>query len=712
MTSEPVRSQREAIAIAIVVALPALLSAMALLPELTVPVPSNNDDATHFLLIKRASEVIAGGGNPLDFWVSNLELGMPWFEYYQPLPALAVAVLHRFFFGAIDVLTLFNAARYLLLVLFPATVFWSMRRMGASLPAAGVAAAAATLISGNFRYGFEYESYTWRGFGMFTQLCAMHLSFIAIALLDRALRTGRGMVVAAIVLALLAMTHLIYIYMMVFTAVLLTVRAVRSRRQFIVPFVRLAAMGAPALALSAWLWLPFLTTKAFLGISPYLQREKYDSYGAPTVLGWLAGGDLLDHDRLPVLTLFLAIGLVAAAVTRSALARTVVGGLILWLVLYSGRPTLGGLVDLLPLHEGLLMHRFIGSVDIFALMLIGLGGGWLWDLVHRSSHAQRLVLAAPLMLILLTPAIFERASFHGLSASWMRTTLDAIHADADAAQVIAYLHEHAEGRVFAGLRSGWGKTMDFSIPFNSVRFSDVLMFEGFDLVAAPNSSLTLNADLVWDLDDARADQRELLDVRYEVRPAGLAAPAFLQRVFSTAKYVVYRAPSPSNAVYASFARTFAVTTQTALFALNRPWFNGGLPGQRIFNRYDYPARFDGAGEVVQGCADGQITFEKQQPGRIEVVATCATGGTLVFKTSYHPGWQVTVDDRRADSYMTSPSFIGVDVAPGRHRVVAEYHASPLKVPLALVAAILGGVLWRFRERIDEELNRVLLFHVV
>ena len=87
--------RRELVALAVLVLVPSLITAYALLPELTIPVPSNNDDATHYLLIKNASDVIARGGNVSDFWVPQLEMGMPWFLYYQPLPAIVVAVIHR-----------------------------------------------------------------------------------------------------------------------------------------------------------------------------------------------------------------------------------------------------------------------------------------------------------------------------------------------------------------------------------------------------------------------------------------------------------------------------------------------------------------------------------------------------------------------------------------------------------------------------------------
>src|SRR5205814_1723143 len=248
--------------------------------------------------------------NVLDHWVPQLELGFPWFIYYQPLPALVVVLVHRALFGLFDLLTVFNAVRYVLLVGFPLTVFWSLRRMGVAAAGAAMAAAAAPLLSGDFRYGFDYDSYIWRGFGMYTQLAAMHLSFVTVAIAWSSLRSKKrsGIVWLALALAALVLTHLIYAYMMAITLGVIALVGAESRADIPRRLARLALAGVPAALLSAWLWLPFIAQPAFLGASPYLQTEKYDSYGAAAIVGWLVTGDLMDHGRLPVITALMALG--------------------------------------------------------------------------------------------------------------------------------------------------------------------------------------------------------------------------------------------------------------------------------------------------------------------------------------------------------------------------------------------------------------------
>ncbi len=171
-----------------------LFNGIALLPEVAYQVPDVNDDAEHVLFIQQASDAWASGQDPLDFWVPQVELGFPQFLYYQSLPHLLVVALGRLTFGLISLRTLFDLVRYLLLVGFPLTVFWSMRRLGFSAVAAAIGAAAGSLISGDNRYGFEYDSYVWRGLGVYTQIFGMHLSFIGLAALHRVATRGSAVI--------------------------------------------------------------------------------------------------------------------------------------------------------------------------------------------------------------------------------------------------------------------------------------------------------------------------------------------------------------------------------------------------------------------------------------------------------------------------------------------------------------------------------------
>src|SRR5688500_4719106 len=197
------------------------MNAVALVPEIAIPVPNVNDGAQHIAFVRRAADAWSRGENLVDHWVPQFELGVPQFLDYQHLPHVAVVFLGRLTGDAVDLRTLFDLVRYALLLGFPLTVFWSMRTMGFTSVASAIAAAASSLLSGDHRYGFEYDSYVWRGFGMFTQLFAMHLSFLALATLHRVANAGTGIVASALACSALALSHLLYAYMFALTALIL-----------------------------------------------------------------------------------------------------------------------------------------------------------------------------------------------------------------------------------------------------------------------------------------------------------------------------------------------------------------------------------------------------------------------------------------------------------------------------------------------------------
>ena len=695
--------------LAFLVLVPIVFNAIVLLPEIALPVPSLNDDAVHYLLIQRASEALAHGENVFDHWLPDLELGFPFFFYYQHLPHLFVVALHRALFQQVDLLTLFNVVRYLLLVGFPLTVYWSMRRLEFSAVAAAAGAAAASLFSSNHRYGFEYDSYVWRGLGVYTQLWAMHLYFIVLANLQRVIARGRGTFAAVLSCSLLGLAHLLYSYMLALTALTLLLYGI-SRANWRARVARLALVGGLTAVVCSYMWLPYVAHSAFFGWSPYLQSWKYDSFGAGEIVKWLANGDLLDYDRLPVLTVLLALGLAAALQRRDPPARLALALFFVWLFLYFGRPTWGRLLNILPLHDGLLLHRFIGSLDVAAILLIGVGGEWFYKNVEflifnfkfktqNSKFITQSVLAVALLVVFLVPALRERRQFYSLNKQWIERTRDALAADADGRAIIAAVKALPPGRVYAGLRANWGK----DLTFGDLHFYDLLTFNRLAAVSPPYSDMSLNADMIWHFDDRSAAHYDLFNVKYVVAPRGWPAAEFLKPVKQTPRYTLYRADGTGYADFVTVAGRRSPASQTALFLLNLDWFQGSGPAQKRAVRYDYPAARGAApmNDNRAACAGGKITERSVLSGRIDFDAECATAATVAIKTTFHPNWRVTVDGSETPIFMLSPSFIGLELPAGSHRITAEYRGSPIKPPLLILGACALAALFVFRRRLDQ-----------
>jgi len=674
------------------------MNAVALVPEVTIAVPNVNDDAQHIAFVRRAADGWSRGENVIDLWVPEFELGVPQFLDYQHLPHVAVAALGRLTFGALDLRTLFDLVRYLVLIAFPLTVFWSMRTMGFTSVASAIAAAASSLLSGNHRYGFEYDSYVWRGFGVFTQLFAMHLSFVALATLHRVANRGTGIAAAALASSALVLSHLLYAYILAITAVVLLLFGI-TRANAAARVGRFVVVGAVTAVATSYMWLPFFMQSAYVNITPYLDPAKYDSYGAGPILSWLLSGDLLDHGRLPVLTLLLGAGVIGAVVTRARLALLALILFGLWLVLYFGRPTLGVLIDLLPLHDSLFLHRFVGGVDIFAILLMGTGGAWLWGLLGVSTSRRRLILLGVTSLVFFAPALAERWSYYAQNADWMGQTQAAIDGDADARTILDALGRQPQGRVYAGLRSNWGQTLDFGIPFNSVRFYNLLAHHELDAVAPPNQSLSLNADLLWEFNDQDLSHYRLFNVDYVIAPRTVTFPRELRVLASTSKYVLYAAPGRGYAEYAAITHSEPASTQQQLFTKELAWLRSGEPARWTFTRYDYHGAATPTDESfpIPDCPLGRVAYERVQPARFEVLERCDAASAMVVKVTYHPNWHVTLDGAEVRTFMASPSYLAFDLPAGEHFIVAEYRSTPIKAPLLA----LGGLVLAATVAVDQ-----------
>jgi uncharacterized membrane protein YfhO len=73
---------------------------------------------------------------------------------------------------------------------------------------------------------------------------------------------------------------------------------------------------------------------------------------------------------------------------------------------------------------------------------------------------------------------------------------------------------------------------------------------------------------------------------------------------------------------------------------------------------------------------------------------------VLLKTSFDPRWRVTVDGNPAEPQMIAPSFVGVTVPSGRHRVTFTYEPFPrYDVLLLLGAAALLGLAYADRRRL-------------
>ena len=193
--------------------------------------------------------------------------------------------------------------------------------------------------------GYEQHAYVWTGFGVWTQLWASWTLPLAWGFSWRAIRDGRGYLRAVLLTALTVALHFETGYL---ALSVLLVWPLVAGRPLVARLRRAAVLLGGSLLASAWVIVPLLAQRRWAAVNEPLQGTGLvNGYGARRVLDWLVSGQLLDHGRLPVVTVFAALGFGLAwlAWSSDADARALLVALAVCLLLAFGRTTFGSLVD-------------------------------------------------------------------------------------------------------------------------------------------------------------------------------------------------------------------------------------------------------------------------------------------------------------------------------------------------------------------------------
>ena len=695
-----------------------LVPLFGLLAELLYLTPDLNDGAFHLGVARNTIAAIEEGANPLDFWVPTWLSGFPLFRYYQPGPYLLLALLHLLSGGALPLLLLYRAVTILALSLFPPANYLALRWLGLRRDTACWSAFLSCLIAAHASYGIEMESFAWAGWGLFAQAIALPILPLALAGGWRAVqRRGRTLGYAAI-LAATFLSHILYGYIAVLSlglAPFMTGHIARMARASL----RLARLYLQVLALIAFFVVPLMLDLPYHAKSLYDEAAKFDSHGAVVVLTRLFTGSLLDDQRLPVLTCLTLAGLFLCArrwLQRGSAVHGWIGcGFLMWLLLYFGRATWGPLADLLPMSHGLHMERLSSGVHVFAIWLaaIALSALWRWSLSFAAPAIRGACVA--LGLLLLVPIAAERVRYFVYDAQSVAAAKQEF--DASAAElepVLRVLHEHP-GRVFAGRSGNWGERYKVG----RVPVYHLLSAEAITLVAhAPYSwALTTDSEIQLDWPDASTDQ--LYDVSYLLTDQSREPPPGAELLVRSGPHALYRLPSEGPFGLVSVPLGIA-GDKDAVWYMNMSWLKSAWPARRaharlwltgsdnagsplvrmldpfryvlpespeVRNVFDPPGVF---GEPVSPPA-GALTnvFSSRQDAGATV--ELPQPGVVLFKTTYHPGWQATIDGAPAPTMVLTPGLIGVPLPAGTHALRMAYRPGWWKTGL-LCAGVLLAVL--------------------
>jgi hypothetical protein len=459
--------------------------------------------------------------------------------------------------------------------------------------------------------------------------------------------------------------------------------------------------------------VPLITDSAYFNLSQFNQNTFWlNSWGAPKVLGWLFTGQVFDAGRFPIVSLLVALGTVVCVVRFrcDVRARALLGLMALSLVLFSGRPTFGFILNLLPGSSDLLLHRYLMGVQLAGVMLAGVGLTWAGEtvvqLVRRWRPRIRLVpLAAGLIgaaVLLTLPAWFDRAAYAASDSASIAVQVSADQTDGAALDVLINdITTRGGGRTYAGMPGNWGaQYLIGQVPVYEYLADNSVDAIGF-LLRTP--SLVTDNEAYFNQNDL-ADYR-LYNVRYVLMPAGMQPPVAATLIASSGRHRLWLVSTTGYLQVVDTAGIVAanradMATQMQPY-LNSTFFNHGQLATVAFNggAAAAPTLPIGASPTTSPGSSSDVLVEAADgyfAGEVSAVRTA----TVVLKATYDPRWHVLVDGKAATPYMVVPGFVAVTVTPGQHVVVFQYIAYshyPLLLgmgALTLLLLALGPWVWR------------------
>jgi uncharacterized membrane protein len=689
-----------------------LFGAVCLAPELRIERAPLNDIVFHLTASERLEQAYARGEPLLDPWVSEWSLGYPVWRSYQPLPHLAGAL----WLGATERWVAhdraFAALVYALIVLFPASVYGGARLFGLSPVASGIASLLVLLPSasgGLDRYGLGYGAQVWRGSGLFTQLVALHFLLWALGAIRRAVDCGRGRAMASLLVAATALSHIVFGYVVVVSAVVVAICGPRGERA--VRLGRLGTILAGAGLLLLWFVAPLFLSRAAVNHSRFEDWFKWDSLGAPFLLSEILSGRFFDSARFATLSLLVALGAAAALATvRDAQSRRLLALTAVWLALYFGRTTWGYLLVFVGVPADFHLHRLQAAFELSAILLAARG-------VERvvgalaSRRAALGMLGALSVAAVLAPALRDRAAYLRLNAEWGEKNLASVereHPDLEAAlrDVRAILAERP-GRVAAGKAATWGK----GFRIGSVPVYAFLTREHLDQASFLYHSMSLGSDLMVLRDEENPAHDRVFGIRAVVAPAGKAMPPHLRLRATHGRFAVYEA-SPEG--YFSLVDVVARYTapRSTWYEPSAAWLASSLPqaGEVIalggsgaplpaIGRWEKLPTPDTEVLGPRGKVLGERKEGEVYRARVSAKRSCH----VLVKLSWHPDLSATVDGSPVPIVAVTPGFAAFPVSAGEHEVELRYEPGPLK-PLLLLVGAAGFVALFARRRVAAALE--------
>jgi len=666
-----------------------------------------------------------------DNWNQIWGQGTPLAFYYNHLPQLITVISHKLFHLAFSNLTLyryFEIIKYAFLVLTPMAFFIGAKLMDFSDLASLGTALIAGFISTYGSYGIDASSYLFAGFGLTSQLMAVFMMPLAFGATYRALKKpNRKTILPAVLLNFLAFqSHIGTGTILLISEAFLVISIGQNWLDLKTTWRRIKQImiifGA-TLATIAYFLIPMFLADAYRNYSHWEGLWKFNSFGWQKVVADLFNGQLFDYQRLPIITSLGLLGLFGVLIKRQKWAFLSLG-FVFWLVMFFGRTTWGPLFDFLPGLKDFYLHRFVVGVHFFGIFLAGLAVEFIIHNISKYIKNYQLLAIGLLFLVLIlikAPIVKYAQNNQYLIAN---ANADFAKDMADFDQILADLAKNnpEAKRIYAGTPGNWGRT--FTV--GQTPIYQRLSVEGWPVMTFYAHSWSLSSETEPFFDENRLDHYQLYNVGYLLAPDGYKPPDFAPKIATQGKYRLYQVDSggyfrlgvpgpsfaasknqfinlvhlwqtskwPAAAVYPTLSLTKMPAVQYQMVGLNNYLVSNSNQIQSLWER----TIFNNEPPATTTASISEDNRFSQQRFSATVSHQCLDC-LLVFSMSYHPDWQVKIDNLKVDKLMVFPGFIGIKLPAGTHQVVFEYRPNNLKIILLVLGALVTTFFLILKDRL-------------
>ena len=414
-----------------------------------------------------------------------------------------------------------------------------------------------------------------------------------------------------------------------------------------------------------------------------------------------------------------------------------------WLFLFFGSKTWGPLLEMLPGIRGFHQHRFIVGVQFIAVFLAAIGAErFIPFLISRIRLIRPIRPISPIIALLLSLALLgalivpQTIRYAQHNTFLIKTANQRFEEDwLDFENLLKTLNQLPKARVYAGRSGNWGR--EFKL--GDTQLYMALSVRGFPILGFLPETWSHNSDTEQFFDERRFEHYELYNIGYVVAPDEISFAEFVVPLEKFGKFNLYQVDTSGYFILGT--KNISVESTKSNFSnLTHLWQisplvkESSFPSLTLENRVNnrHPELVSGSNsqrlkipnqvrndnstitmidEVTyrinkstdsqkdvnifsrkplfspSSSPSGKIVSEKvssqKYQAKIKVESPCQDC-VLIFKMTYHPNWQFTLDNKKVDQQIFFPFFQGIEITPGEHEIVALYQPNQLRMVLLSV----------------------------